>query len=341
LIKEAIQTLVTGRSLSEQKAASVMEEIMSGEATPAQIAAFITALRMKGETVDEIVGLAKVMRAKSLHVAIDEPVVDTAGTGGDNLSTFNISTAAAFVAAGAGLKVAKHGNRAMSSRCGSADVLEALGVRIDLDAGQVKKCLQEVGMGFMFAPLFHPAFKYAVAPRKEIGIRTVFNILGPLTNPAGARAQILGVADVSLLEKLARVLKGLGCNHALVVHGEDGLDEVTIGGKTRVCELKNGLIKSYFISPEDFGLSRGDLDRLKGGTAVENAAIIRRIFGGDRGPQRDVVLLNAAAVLLAGDRVKTLKEGVALAQEVIDRGHAQAKLEQLIKLTQSLSGGAA
>jgi len=341
LIKEAIQTLVTGRSLSEQKAASVMEEIMSGEATPAQIAAFITALRMKGETVDEIVGLAKVMRAKSLHVAIDEPVVDTAGTGGDNLSTFNISTAAAFVAAGAGLKVAKHGNRAMSSRCGSADVLEALGVRIDLDAGQVKKCLQEVGMGFMFAPLFHPAFKYAVAPRKEIGIRTVFNILGPLTNPAGARAQILGVADVSLLEKLARVLKGLGCNHALVVHGEYGLDEVTIGGKTRVCELKNGLIKSYFISPEDFGLSRGDLDRLKGGTAVENAAIIRRIFGGDRGPQRDVVLLNAAAVLLAGDRVKTLKEGVALAQEVIDRGHAQAKLEQLIKLTQSLSGGAA
>lgn len=338
MIKEAIQTLVSGRSLTEQKAASVMEEIMSGEATPAQIAAFITALRIKGETVDEIVGLARVMRSKALRVSIDEPVVDTCGTGGDNLSTFNISTAAAFVAAGAGLKVAKHGNRAMSSKCGSADVLEALGVKIDLDAEQVKKCLQEVGMGFMFAPLFHPAFKYAVAPRREIGIRTVFNILGPLTNPAGAKAQMLGVADVSLLEKLARVLKNLGCNHVLVVHGEDGLDEVTIAGKTRVCELKNGQIKSYFISPEDFGLPRADLDSLKGGSAGENAAIIRSILGGAKGPQQDVVLMNAAAVLLAGDRVKTLKEGVALAQEVIARGHALTKLQWLVKFTQSLSG---
>ena len=216
--------------------------------------------------MDEIVGLAKTMRAKAIPVNTDEPVVDTCGTGGDGSDTFNISTAAAFVAAGAGLKVAKHGNRAMSSQCGSADVLEALGVKIDLNAEQVQRCLQEVGIGFMFAPAFHPAMKYAAAPRREIGIRTVFNILGPLTNPAGAKAQVLGVADESLVEKLALVLQSLGCHHALVVHGEDGLDEITITGKTHVCELKDGHIESYTISPEDFGLSRASLDSLKGGS---------------------------------------------------------------------------
>ncbi len=337
MIKEAIQALVSGRSLTAEEAASVMEEVMSGEVTPAQFGAFVTALRLKGETVDEIVGLAKTMRARAVPVAIDEPVVDTCGTGVDGLHTFNISTAAAFVAAGAGLKVAKHGNRAMSSQCGSADVLEALGVRIDLGAEQVQRCLEEVGMGFMFAPSFHPAMKYAAAPRHEIGIRTVFNILGPLSSPAGAKAQVLGVADESLVEKLTSVLQGLGCHHALVVHGEDGLDEITITGKTQVGELKDGSIKSYSISPEDFGLPRANLGSLKGGPIAENAARLREILAGSAGPPRDVVLMNAAATLLAGDRVKTLGQGVALAGEVIDSGRALKKLEQLIEFSQSSS----
>ena len=337
MIKEAIAALIDGRSLTVDEAASVMEEIMGGEVTPAQFGAFVTALRLKGETVDEITGLAKTMRAKAIAVTIAEPVVDTCGTGGDGLHTFNISTVAAFVAAGAGLKVAKHGNRAMSSQCGSADVLEALGVKIDLNAEQVQRCLEEVGMGFMFAPVFHPAMKYASAPRREIGIRTVFNIIGPLTNPAGAGAQVLGVADESLLEKLASVLQSLGCNHALVVHGDDGLDEITITGKTRVCELKGGRIQSYSISPEDFGLSQASLENLKGGSADENAALLRRILAGDTGPQRDVVLMNAAAVLLVGEKVGTLQEGISLAKEVIDSGRALMKLEQLIEFSQSLT----
>lgn len=337
MIKEAIQTLISGRSLTMEEAASVMEEIMQDEATPAQFGAFVTALRLKGETADEIAGMAKTMRAKAVPVTIPEPVVDTCGTGGDGSATFNISTTAAFVVAGAGLKVAKHGNRAMSSQCGSADVLEALGVKIDLNAEQVQRCLQEVGIGFMFAPVFHPAMKYAAVPRREIRIRTVFNILGPLTNPAGAEAQVLGVADETLVEKLTLVLKSLGCHHALVVHGEDGLDEITVTGKTQVCELKDGGIKSYSISPEDLGLSRASLDSLKGGTLDENAALLRRVLVGTPGPQQDVVLMNAAAVLLAGGRARTLKQGVALARKVIDEGHASAKLEQLIGLSQSLA----
>ncbi len=337
MIKEAIQTIVSGNSLTEADASRVMEEIMLGEATPAQFGAFVTALRLKGETVDEIIGLAKTMRAKAVHVAINEPVVDTCGTGGDGAGTFNISTTAAFVAAGAGLKVAKHGNRAMSSQCGSADVLEELGLRIELNAKQVQRCLQEVGMGFMFAQAFHPAMKYAASPRREIGIRTVFNILGPLTNPAGARAQVVGVADKRLVKKLAQVLQGLGAQHALIVHGEDGLDEITVIGKTRVCELKDGTLRSYSVSPEDCGLSRAKPDSLAGGTAGENADVLRRILSGTPGPQRDVVLLNTAAVLLAGDKVKTLQQGVVLAGEVIDNGQALAKLEQLIKFSQSLS----
>jgi len=337
MIKEAIQALVSKRSLTMEEAASVMEEIMSGEVSPAQFGAFVTVLRLKGETVDEIVGLASVMRAKAVRVTIAEPVIDIVGTGGDGLHTFNISTAAAFVAAGAGIKVAKHGNRAMSSQCGSADVLEALGVRIDLNAKQVQRCLREVGIGFMFAPSFHPAMKYATTPRREIGIRTVFNILGPLTNPAGAKAQVVGVADKLLVKKLASVLQGLGCHRALVVHGEDGLDEITITGKTRVCELKDGSIKRYSITPEDLGLSRASLSDLKGGTASENAALLRSILAGTPGPQRDVVLMNAAAGLLAGGSVKALRQGVILAREVIDGGHAQAKLEKLIEFSQSLT----
>lgn len=336
MIKEAIAALVSGRSLAAGEAAQVMEEIMQGEATPAQFGAFVTALRLKGETVDEIVGLARTMRAKAIPVITDGPVVDTCGTGGDGSHTFNISTAAAFVAAGAGLKVAKHGNRAISSQCGSADVLEALGVRIDLNAEQVQRCLKEVGMGFMFAPIFHPAMKYAAAPRREIGIRTVFNILGPLTNPAGAKAQVLGVGDESLIEKLALVLQGLGCQHALLVHGEDGLDEITITGKTHVCELKNDHIERYVVSPEDFGLSRASSDSIKGGDIKANADFLRNILAGVLGPQRDVVLMNAAAALVVGGKVKTLQQGVAIAKEVIDNGNASAKLDQLIEFSRSL-----
>jgi len=337
MIKEAISALISGRSLAADEAAQVMEEIMQGEATPAQFGAFVTALRLKGETVDEIVGLARTMRARAIPVVTDGLVVDTCGTGGDGSHTFNISTTAAFVAAGAGLKVAKHGNRAMSSQCGSADVLEALGVKIDLNAEQVQRCLQEVGIGFMFAPAFHPAMKYAAAPRRELGIRTVFNILGPLTNPAGAKAQVLGVADESLVEKMALVLQHLGCHHALVVHGEDGLDEVTISGKTHFCELKGNRIENYTISPEDLGLPIAGSDSLKGGSAQENAELLRNILAGAPGPQRDVVLMNTAAVLLAGDKVETLREGVGLAQKTIDSGQALSKLEQLIELSQNLS----
>jgi len=337
MIKEAITALVSGRSLTADEAAQVMEEIMQGEATPAQFGAFVTALRLKGETVDEIVGLARTMRARAIPVNVDGLVVDTCGTGGDGSHTFNISTTAAFVAAGAGLKVAKHGNRAMSSQCGSADVLEALGVKIDLNAEQVQQCLQEVGIGFMFAPAFHPAMKYAAAPRREIGIRTVFNILGPLTNPAGAKAQVLGVAEGSLVEKLAMALQHLGCHHALVVHGEDGLDEITVSGKTHVCELKGNHVENYTISPEDVGLSDAASDSLKGGSAKKNAEMLRNILAGASGPQRDAVLMNAAAVILAGDEVKTLRQGVELAQRTIDSGAALNKLERLIELSQKLS----
>ena len=337
MIREAIQALVSGRSLSIKEAASVMEEIMNGKVTPAQFGALVTALRIKGETVEEIAGLAKTMRAKAVPVTIDGPLVDTCGTGGDGLATFNISTTAAFVVAGAGIKVAKHGNRAMSSHCGSADVLEALGVKLDLTAEQVQQSLEEVGMGFMFAPAFHPAMKFAIGPRREIGIRTVFNILGPLTNPAGAQAQVLGVADGSLVEKLALVLQNLGCHHALVVHGEDGLDEITITEKTRVAELKGSHIESYSISPEDFGLARANLDSLRGGTAEENASQLRSILAGTPGAPRDVVLLNAAAALVAGDRMETLQSGVALAKEVIAGGQALAKLEKLIEFSQSFN----
>ena len=337
MLKDAIALLVSGQSLSVEQAANVMEEIMTGEATPAQIGAFVTALRIKGETVAEITGLARTMRAKAVPVNTGEMMVDTCGTGGDGSGTFNISTAAAFVAAAAGLKVAKHGNRAMSSQCGSADVLESLGVRIDLDAEGVQRCLQEVGMGFMFAPTFHPAMKYAAAPRREIGIRTVFNILGPLTNPAGAQAQVLGVADGSLVEKLALVLQGLGCHHAMVVHGEDGLDEITVAGGTLVCELKGAHIKSYTVSPADFGLPVASTDTLKCNGTQENADLLRSVLAGASGPQRDVVLMNAAAVLLVGGMVKTLRQGAELAKELIDSGRALAKLEKLSEFSCSLS----
>ena len=337
MIKEAIAQLVGGHSLTMDEASTVMNEIMEGTATPAQFGAFVTALRCKGETVDEIAGFARTMRAKALRVNLSEPVVDTCGTGGDGHGTFNISTTAAFVVAACGLKVAKHGNRAMSSQCGSADVLEALGVKIDLNPEMVQKCLETVGIGFMMAPVFHPAMKYAAVPRKEVGIRTVFNILGPLTNPAGARAQVLGVPEKSMTEKMATVLKMLGCQRALVVHGQDGLDEITITGKTFVSELKKGSIKNYDVTPEEFGLPRAKPDSLKGGTTKDNAELLRSILSGKKGPQRDIVLMNAAAALLAGDKVTTLGQGITLAEQAIDNGKALQKVEELISFSHNPS----
>ena len=335
MIKEAIAQLVDGHSLTMDEASAVMAEIMEGSATPAQFGSFVTALRFSGETVDEIAGLARTMRSKALRVQINEPVVDTCGTGGDASGTFNISTTAAFIVAACGMKVAKHGNRAMSSRCGSADVLEALGVKIDLNPEQVQKCLEKVGIGFMLAPVFHPAMKFAAAPRKEVGIRTVFNILGPLTNPASARAQVLGVPKKDLTEKMAAVLKMLDCQHALVVHGEDGLDEVTVTGKTFIAELKDGKISSYEIAPEECGLARAQSGDLKGGTALENAELLRGILSGRRGAQRDVVLMNAAAALIAGDKAAAFKEGITMAAAAVDSGKALQKLEEFIGFSQN------
>jgi len=336
MIKEAIDLVVKGNSLSMEQAAGVMNEIMEGKATPAQFGSFVTALRLKGETVEEIAGMAKVMREKAIPVKVSGPLVDTCGTGGDATKTFNISTTAAFVVAGAGLKVAKHGNRGMSSGCGSADVLDALGVKIELGAPQVERCLEEIGIGFMFAPTFHPAMKYAAPSRKEIGIRTVFNILGPMTNPAGAQAQLLGVFDEGLTLKMAEVLSLLGCRHALVVHGEDGLDEVTLGGKTTVCELKGGDISRYQVDPDDFGLPRTELTRLRGGPPQENADILRRVLKKEKGPYRDIVVINAAAALVAGDMADDLEKGTRLAAEAIDSGRALDKLEKLISLSRRL-----
>ncbi len=336
MIREAIDILVSGNSLTMEQAAEVMNEIMNGEATPAQFGSFVTALRLKGETVHEIAGMARAMREKAIPVATSGPVVDTCGTGGDASQTFNISTTASLVVAAAGLKVAKHGNRGISSGCGSADVLDALGVKIDLGPEGVEKCLDEVGIGFMFAPIFHPAMKYASPARREIGIRTVFNILGPLTNPAGAESQLLGVADGALTMKMAEVLSLLGCHHALVVHGEDGLDEITLGGQTTVCELKEFEITRYLIDPEEFGFRRVSMSSLRGGPPQESAAIIRRVLAGETGPHRDIVLLNAAAALVAGDGAENLKQGIQIAAQAIDSGKASEKLEKLIALSQRL-----
>ncbi len=338
MIREAIDSLICGNSLNMEDSASVMQEIMSGKATPAQFAAFVTALRIKGETVDEIAGLASVMRAKAIPVLATPPVIDTCGTGGDSSFTFNISTGAAFVVAGAGLKVAKHGNRAMSSHCGSADVLEALGVRIDLGAEAVAQCLEIVGVGFMFAPTFHPAMKYAAAPRREIGIRTVFNILGPLTNPAKAEFQVIGVPSKELGEKIASVLQRLGTKHSLVVHGIDGMDEISISQESLVWDVnQDRVLPPHKVSPEDFGFARANIVEIRGGTAKQNSEILRSILSGEAGARRNIIVMNAAAALVAGNRASNLKEGVHIAKEVIDSGKAQDKLDDLIKLSQSLN----
>lgn len=338
MIKEAIDTLVEGRSLTMEEAIMVMAEIMDGKATPAQLGAFLTALRMKGESPEEIAGLATLMRARAVQVKVDGPVLDVVGTGGDGLNTFNISTAAAFVASGAGIKVAKHGNRAASSKCGSADVLEKLGVMINLNAEQVQQCIEEVGIGFMFAPNFHPAMKYAGGPRKEIGIRTVFNILGPLTNPASAEYYVIGAPDPKLAETIYSALFNLDVKHALVVCGMNGMDELSISGKSLYWEIKLGEPYAWRseISPESFGLKEASLDAIQGGSPAENAESIRNVLAGAKGPKRDVVIMNAACALMAGDKVENLEQGAELAQQVIDGGQALEKLEQLIEYSGKL-----
>jgi anthranilate phosphoribosyltransferase len=314
-----------------------MRDIMSGEATPAQIGAFLVALRLKGETADEIVGMARVMREHALAVPSVEAVVDTCGTGGDASGTFNVSTAAAFVVAAAGGRVAKHGNRAMTSACGSADVLEALGAKIDLGPEQVARCLREVGIGFMFAQAFHPAMKHVAGPRREIGVRTVFNVLGPLTNPAGAAHQLLGVARAELAPLLAEALGRLGARHALVVHGHGGLDELSLSGPSAVHELRDGALREYSVSAEDVGLSPAPNEAVRGGGPEENAAALRGVLGGKAGPLRDITLLNAAAALVAADLAGDLKDGVARAARAIDSGAAREKLDAFVRLTGSFA----
>lgn len=337
MIQEAISSVVSGQNLTSDEATQVMEEIMTGEATPAQFGAFVTALRLKGETPDEIAGMARVMREKALRVQSDGDLVDTCGTGGDGSHTINVSTIAAFVTAGAGLRVAKHGNRAITSACGSADVMEAAGVKVDLGPEAVERCIREVGIGFMFAPTFHPAMRYAGPPRREIGIRTVFNILGPLTNPAGARSQVLGVADGALGEKMAMVLQRLGCQHALVVHGEDGLDEISIAAPSQIWELKDGNIYNFTVTPEDLGLSRAAARDVQGSSIEDNLAAMNGVLSGERGPARDIVLLNASAALAAGNAVDNLKQGIMAASESIDSGKAMDKLRALAELSQKLT----
>lgn len=336
MIQDAIETVVSGRSLSTEQASDAMEQIMTGEATPAQFGALVTALRMKGETVDEIVGMAQVMREKSLHVQVDGVVVDTAGTGGDSSSSFNISTTAALVAAGAGAKVAKHGNRAMSGSTGSADVLEALGVNIALSPESVGRCIDEVGFGFMFAQGFHPSMRFAAGPRREIGIRTVFNILGPLTNPASADRQVIGVADPSLARRMAEALGRLGSHKALIVHGTDGIDELSISAETSVWSLENSVVTESQLSPEQLGLQRAAIESVQIDSPESSAAMARGVLTGEYGPARDVVLMNASAALVVADVAADLVEGVELAARSIDHSNALSRLDELIELSQAL-----
>jgi anthranilate phosphoribosyltransferase len=336
MIKEAIAKVVTHENLNEAEMMQAMDEVMGGQATPAQIAAFITALRMKGETVEEVTGAARIMRQKATRIdARAQTIVDTCGTGGDGMRSFNISTTTAFVVAAAGITVAKHGNRAVSSGCGSADVLEALGVNIGVGPEIVEECIQQIGIGFLFAPRLHGAMKYAIEPRREIGVRTIFNMLGPLTNPAGATAQLIGVYDPQLTEMFAGVLKNLGTKRAFVVHGSDGLDEATVTGETRVSELKDGIVTTYNIDPiEIFGETyKGE--ELVGGDASVNAQITRNVLSGENGASRQIVLLNAALALMAAGKAAAIKEGVAIARDGIDSGAAIKKLQALIELSNS------
>jgi len=336
-IREAIDKLVNRVDLSEAETIDVMNQIMTGEATPLQVAAFLTALRMKGETVEEITGAARVMREKAHRVHVSaKTVLDTCGTGGDQKGTFNISTTSAFVVAGAGVTVAKHGNRSVSSQSGSADVLGALGVKVDAPKERVEQCIAKIGIGFLFAPLLHEAMKYAVQPRRDIGIRTIFNILGPLTNPAMARYQLIGIYSGELVAMIAQVLKNLGSARALVVHGLEGLDEISLCGPTKVAELRDGEVKEYTIEPEQLGLKRCLLTDLHGGSADESAVIVRAVLDGKPGPARDVVLLNSGAALYVSGNAATLQDGMGLAAESIDSGKARRKLQQLVEMTNAV-----
>ncbi len=333
-IKEAIAKVVEKNDLLAAEAEAVMQQIMEGAATGAQIASYATALRMKGETVEEITGSARVMRERATRIRVDDPlVVDTCGTGGDRANTFNISTGAAFVVAGCGITVAKHGNRSVSSRCGSADVLKALGVKIDLEPARVEACINQIGIGFLFAPLFHGAMRHALAPRQEMGIRTFFNILGPLTNPAGASIQLLGVFAEPLTDLLARVLMNLGSRHCFIVHGTDGLDEFTITGKSRVSEGPGGRVVGYYLEPSDFKFETGRASEISGGDPELNASLLSDVLKGVPGRRREIVLMNAAPALVAAGKARTLVQGAAMAAESIDSGAAMAKLEALRKAT--------
>ncbi|MCH2676453.1 MAG: anthranilate phosphoribosyltransferase [Dehalococcoidia bacterium] len=334
-IREAINIVVSGNDLLMDDAASVMRQIMSGEATQAQLGSLLTALRLKGETNEEIAGMATIMREFSLRVNVDGMAVDSVGTGGDGLNTFNISTAAAFVAAGAGLKVAKHGNRAASGTCGSADVLEELGVKIELSPEGVERCIRESGIGFMFAQAFHPSMRHAGPVRREIGIRTVFNILGPLTNPAGAQSMLVGVAFPDLGEKMASVLNLLDTHHSIVVYGDGGLDEMTLAGNTAVWEVAGGKVSNWTLSVADTGLPITPIEAVRGGDKAANAATMRALLRGEGGPVRDYVLLNGAGVLLAGDLVTNIRDGVQLAAQTIDSGAAKACMESMIEASRS------
>ncbi len=334
MIKEQIKRVISGQSLTETEMIEVMNIIMRGQATDAQIACFLTALRLKGESVSEITGAARVMREKVRKVnSSASMIVDTCGTGGDLKGTFNISTTAALVTAGAGVVVAKHGNRSVSSKSGSADVLKTLGVNIEIPYTRVEECLEVAGVAFLYAPLLHPAMKHAIGPRREIGIRTIFNILGPLTNPAGAHAQVVGVYDAQLTETLARVLKNLGLESAFVVHGEDGLDEVTITTRTQISEVKDGQVKTGFFEPQEAGLEPASLNSILGGTPEKNAEITLAVLSGQGGAARDIVLLNSAFALMAAGKAGTVTEGVKLAAQSIDSGAARAKLEKLREIT--------
>jgi anthranilate phosphoribosyltransferase len=333
-IREAIEKLVNRVDLSEADTVDVMNQIMTGEATPLQVASFLTALRMKGESVEEVTGAARVMRQIAHRVQVGSKIVlDTCGTGGDQKGTFNISTTSAFVVAGAGINVAKHGNRSVSSLSGSADVLAALGVKVDAPKERVEECIAKIGIGFLFAPLLHEAMKYAVQPRRDIGIRTVFNLLGPLTNPAMATHQLIGLYSGDLVGMIAHVLKNLGSVCAMVVHGVEGLDEISLCGPTKVAELRSGEVKEYTIEPEQFGLTRCRIEALHGGNAEQSAAIVCGVLQGDNGPARDVVLLNSGAALYVGGSAASIQDGMRLAAESIDSGKAREKLEQLARLT--------
>lgn len=334
MIKDAIAKLAERLPLTEKEAEGVMNEIMEGEATSAQIAAYLMGLRLKGESVEEIAGSVRAMRDRAVRIAVGDPlVVDTCGTGGDGRHTFNISTTAAFVVAGAGLTVAKHGNRSITSKCGSADVLAALGVKIDLSPDHVAECINEVGIGFLFAPLYHGAMKHCAEPRHQMGIRTMLNVLGPLTNPAGATIQVIGVYEPRLTELLGKVLMHLGSQHCFVVHGMDGLDEVTLTERTLVSEAKGGVLSNYVITPEEFGLKRVPPKDLAGGSPQENALITKDVLQGRKGARRDIVCLNAAPALVAGRKAKTLQEGFRMAGRTIDSGAAAEKLGQLVAFT--------